>query len=337
MVPSLDEEQQNPKDIALAMFRFRARRGTGVYYTMLTTVVVLIAVLEGLSAPFYFLIVATGLLVMGILFLAGLAGMKRFTQMGLAIDLLEQEQNPHRRRHRLTRLLDGARTIVLTLLPLAAAVVYVITGSAILGSSVLIGYVASILAYYFLVFSRRNVDSVLPWRIEDWVVVIVPPTLLLLFFFDVINSTIYLVLLLLTFLLTGVKSSFEAPQELVRVLDDKDGFRSEALDRTGKKGDVSLYELVSEDALSSFPRVGIMLALLGVEEITFTDLMLVVGVSKSSLNYSVNALSDAGYVTVYKGFKAAGGPRTFIQITDKGKDAIRTHFETMRQLASKYL
>ena len=80
-----------------------------------------------------------------------------------------------------------------------------------------------------------------------------------------------------------------------------------------------------------------MLALLGVEQITFTDLMLVVEVSKSSLNYSVNSLADAGYVTVHKGFKTAGGPRTFIQITDKGKDAIRTHLETMRRLASKYL
>ena len=89
--------------------------------------------------------------------------------------------------------------------------------------------------------------------------------------------------------------------------------------------------------MSSFTRVGIMLALLGVGQITFTDLMLVVEVSKSSLSYSVNALADAGYVTVRKGFKTAGGPRTFIQITNKGKETISMHLETMRRLASKYL
>jgi DNA-binding MarR family transcriptional regulator len=80
-----------------------------------------------------------------------------------------------------------------------------------------------------------------------------------------------------------------------------------------------------------------MLALLGVEQITFTDLMLVVKVSKSSLNHSVNALADAGYVTVRKGFKTAGGPRTFIEITNNGKEAIRTHLENMQSLASKFL
>ena len=89
--------------------------------------------------------------------------------------------------------------------------------------------------------------------------------------------------------------------------------------------------------LSSFTRVGIMLALLGVEQITFTDLMFAIKVSKSSLNHSVNALSDAGYVTVRKGFETAGGPRTFIKITKEGKAAIHAHLENMQTLASKFL
>lgn len=80
-----------------------------------------------------------------------------------------------------------------------------------------------------------------------------------------------------------------------------------------------------------------MLALLGVERITFTDLMLAVNVSKSSLNKSIKILADEGYVKERFGFKATGGPRTFVQITDKGKIAIRTHLETMRRLTTKYL
>jgi DNA-binding MarR family transcriptional regulator len=123
----------------------------------------------------------------------------------------------------------------------------------------------------------------------------------------------------------------------VQVLSDKDSFIRNPLSPSRKQDDVSLSELASGGALSSFTRVGIMLALLGVGQITFTDLMLVVEVSKSSLSYSVNALADAGYVTVRKGFKTAGGPRTFIQITNKGKETISMHLETMRRLASKYL
>ncbi|MGA3060492.1 MAG: transcriptional regulator [Candidatus Bathyarchaeia archaeon] len=201
----------------------------------------------------------------------------------------------------------------------------------------LIAFVAYVLAYYSLVFSKKSADSVLPWRAEDWLVAVLSPTLLLLSFFQLINTTTYLVSLLLLFLLAGVKSSYQAPQELVQVLSDKDSFIRNPLSPSRKQDDVSLSELASGGALSSFTRVGIMLALLGVGQITFTDLMLVVEVSKSSLSYSVNALADAGYVTVRKGFKTAGGPRTFIQITNKGKETISMHLETMRRLASKYL
>jgi DNA-binding MarR family transcriptional regulator len=102
-------------------------------------------------------------------------------------------------------------------------------------------------------------------------------------------------------------------------------------------GDFSLSQFTSAGALSSSARVGIMLALLGVERITFTDLMLAVNVSKSSLNKSIKILADEGYVQERFGFKATGGPRTFVQITDKGKAAIRTHLETMRHLTTKYL
>jgi DNA-binding transcriptional ArsR family regulator len=89
----------------------------------------------------------------------------------------------------------------------------------------------------------------------------------------------------------------------VQVLSDKDSFSKDPLSSPKKHYAVSLSEIASGGTLSSFTRVGIMLALLGVEQITFTDLMLVVEVSKSSLNYSVNALADAGYITVHKGFK----------------------------------
>ncbi len=120
-------------------------------------------------------------------------------------------------------------------------------------------------------------------------------------------------------------------------MSNTDGESNVAKPSSKSKDDISISELTAAGALSSSARVGIMLALLGVERITFTDLMLAVKVSKSSLNKSVKILEQAGYVTVRKGFKVTGGPRTFIQITEKGKTSIRTHLETMRRLTSKYL
>jgi DNA-binding MarR family transcriptional regulator len=331
-VSDLEREHPNPKDIALALFRFRARRGIGVYYALLSTVPILVGIMDTLSAPPYLTVISVGLLVLTILFLASFAGMKRFTQMRLAMDLSEQTQNLKKRPN---RLLEAARTVLVTLLPLVAAIVFQITGNAILGSLVLIAFVVYVVTYYIFVFSRQAKDSILPLRIEDWLVAVFPPTLLLFSFFQAINTTTYLTSLLLPFLLVGVKSSYEAPQALVQVLSAKDSFNGNTSPL--KQDNVNLSELTSDGVLSSFTRVGILLALLGVEQITFTDLMFVAEVSKSSLNYSVNDLADAGYVTVRKGFKTAGGPRTFIQITDRGKDAIRMHFETLGRLASKYL
>lgn len=329
-----EERQQNPTDIALATFRFRARRGTGVYYALLSTAPILVAVLEASSAPAYLILISVGLLVVGILFFARWAGMKRFYQMRLVIDLFERKHDGVTEGQGLRGLLESARIVLVTLLSLLAALVFVVTSSATLGSLVLIAFVAYVVAYYIFVYSRWSEDSVLPWRIEDWLVAVLPPTLLLLSFFQVISSTPYLISLLLLFLLSGVKSTYEAPQALVEVLSAKDGL---PLHRSKKQDDVSLSELSSEGALSSFTKLGIMLALLGVEQITFSDLMLVVEVAKSSLNYSLNALAVAGYVTLHKGFKTAGGPRTFIQITDKGKEAIHAHLETMQRLTSKFL
>lgn len=340
-------EEEKPRNIALAIFRFRARRGLGVYYALLSTVPLLVGILQTFSAPAYLILGSVGLQVVGILYLARFAGMKRLYQMRFVIGLFDQDQNNSKSGEKLNKLLESARTVFITLLPLGAAALFAITDNAILGLAVLVAFVSYVLARYVLINSKKSDDSVLPWFAEDWIVAFLTPALLALYFFQLIDITAYLISLLLLFLLAGIKSSYEAPQSLVQVLDDdneKDSnnknkrvFASESLAPLRRQDAVSVSEFVSGSLLSSLTRVGIMLALLGVGQITFTDLMFVVKMSKSSLNFSVNALQNAGYVTVHKGFKRAGGPRTFIEITNKGKEAIHSHLENMQTLASKYL
>jgi len=65
-----EDQEQKPKNIALATFRFKARRGTGVYYALLSTVPLLVGILDTLSAPLYFTLISVGLLVLGILIFA---------------------------------------------------------------------------------------------------------------------------------------------------------------------------------------------------------------------------------------------------------------------------
>lgn len=106
-------------------------------------------------------------------------------------------------------------------------------------------------------------------------------------------------------------------------------------DGTQDKGEIA--ELSSAGPLSNLTRVGIMLALLGVERITFSELLMAVNISKSSLSRSLEILEENGLIRIRRGFGAFGEPRTFIQITDAGKTAIRSHLETMHRVTRKYL
>jgi DNA-binding MarR family transcriptional regulator len=84
-------------------------------------------------------------------------------------------------------------------------------------------------------------------------------------------------------------------------------------------------------------RIGIMTALLGSKRTTFTELLLAVKTPKSSLNKNLGILEDHGYIKQRKGFLPSLGPRTIVEITPKGEEAIKKHLELMRQLADKYL
>ena len=117
-----------------------------------STAPILVGVLESLSAPLYVILISVALIVRGILFLARIAGMKRIYQMSLVMDLLGEKQKKERHGRRLNRILDSARIVLITLLPLVAATIFAVTGSAILGSAMLMAFVAYVVAYYFLVF-----------------------------------------------------------------------------------------------------------------------------------------------------------------------------------------
>jgi DNA-binding MarR family transcriptional regulator len=93
----------------------------------------------------------------------------------------------------------------------------------------------------------------------------------------------------------------------------------------------------SAETFSISTRIGIMTALLGSKRATFTELLLAVKTPKSSLNKSLGILEDYGYVKQHRGFLPSLGPRTIVEITPKGEEAIRKHLELMRALADKFL
>lgn len=99
----------------------------------------------------------------------------------------------------------------------------------------------------------------------------------------------------------------------------------------------TLPELVSSGPLSSTARVGIMVVLLGLKKATFSELMLTVRLPKSSLSTSLGILRASGLVRIQRQLLQASGPRSLIQITRKGEEAIIRYLRLMRELASESL
>jgi len=105
----------------------------------------------------------------------------------------------------------------------------------------------------------------------------------------------------------------------------------------GKEGVDLVPDVGSPGPFSVSTRVGIMTALLGFKRTTFTELLLAVKTPKSSLNKNLGILEDYGFIKRRRSLLFGPGPRTVIEITPKGEEAIKKHLELMRALADRFL
>jgi DNA-binding MarR family transcriptional regulator len=102
-------------------------------------------------------------------------------------------------------------------------------------------------------------------------------------------------------------------------------------------GDLGAIPSLTSGPLSSSVRVGILAALISFRRTTFTELMIVVNIPKSSLNFNLAVLKENNFITVRRGFMGVGRPRTIVEITPEGEKAIREHLKILQNLAKKLL
>lgn len=98
---------------------------------------------------------------------------------------------------------------------------------------------------------------------------------------------------------------------------------------TAETGFKELRELLRTQVFSSSARVGILLALLGVRRVTFTDLLKATQLAKSSLYLHLKCLEDNGLIKV-KDVLTPERPRTVIELTDQGSRAIERYLELLK-------
>jgi DNA-binding PadR family transcriptional regulator len=84
-------------------------------------------------------------------------------------------------------------------------------------------------------------------------------------------------------------------------------------------------------------RVGILAALLLFSLTTPTQLMAVVNIPNSSLNFSLAILKENEMITIRIGFIRGGRPNTIVEITPEGERAIKGHLTIVQNLAKRQL
>lgn len=82
--------------------------------------------------------------------------------------------------------------------------------------------------------------------------------------------------------------------------------------------------------LHSELRLAIMSLLAGVDEADFTYLKEQTGATSGNLSVQIDKLSEAGYISVEKGFRGKM-PRTTCRITPQGTEAFRAYVKALRK------
>ena len=82
--------------------------------------------------------------------------------------------------------------------------------------------------------------------------------------------------------------------------------------------------------LHSELRLAIMSLLAGVDDADFTYLKEQTGATSGNLSVQIDKLSEAGYISVEKGFRGKM-PRTTCRITPQGTEAFRAYVKALRK------
>lgn len=213
---ALEQERQGAKNIALAIFRFRARRGIGVFYFLFSLIQLLSYYLQTVSALHNWSLLILGAAILLAWLASRMAGFTAFRQMTQSIDLVndaEQETNGSRRKS-----LRAVGRDLFRVSPFAAMIVSLYFSALTLAELFLFVGVFDQLFYSILAYSRRPRDNVLRARPEDYVLIVTVVAFFVLSFIPATGRLLTFGYLSPAFLLAGIKSLYEAPEELVQTL-----------------------------------------------------------------------------------------------------------------------
>jgi hypothetical protein len=200
-------------DITYRWFRFRVRRGLGVFYALLSFVPVLGTVLGLFSVSQYVIITVVTIALVCVWIAARTLGLEGFGRMASTIKLLRSNE-PANGSQSFKR---AATFVAVAVSPWVAYAVAASLGQTLFQILFAVLWLVEFVSYR-LFSIRRNKDPLADHRIEDWVVLLCFPAAALLSTFAAFPnaSRFYGFLFVSPFLLfSGMKSLYDAPKELV--------------------------------------------------------------------------------------------------------------------------
>lgn len=123
----------------------------------------------------------------------------------------------------------------------------------------------------------------------------------------------------------GLKSLYDAPNRLSAITEDSGN-------EVGYSTRDAVHRLASMGTLSNSSRAGILMILQREKVSTFSDLLNITGMAKSSLSSSLDKLQRAGLISSRVVISPSDRPRTIFEATDAGEKAMNEYTAFMRGL-----
>jgi len=209
----LEGQRKEAGDIVYRWFRFRVRRGLGLFYSLLSFLPVFGSILGTLFASENVALVGVTVGIVCIWIVSRTAGFQGFGRMRGTIELLK-ENEPGGRGRELRRT---ATFLFVAVWPWVAYAAASALGQRYLEVLFAVVWLAEFIAYR--IFSlRHNANPIVSHRVEDWLVVFCIPVAALVSALLVLPYAppLYGFVLGSPFLLfAGIKSLYDAPKELV--------------------------------------------------------------------------------------------------------------------------
>jgi hypothetical protein len=213
----LQQQRIEAELIAARLFRFRARRGLGVFYSLISILPLLGLILYN-TAPLLFAVAGELAGVLAIWFVSRLCGFGGFSEMQYSLDFLKGERGTVYDEKR-GRWLSWRRNLARLLVTVWPWIGYIIAngeGYPSFAALFLVILVAELVLIKTLSRSTSG-DSILEGRVEDWAIIVGDIAIGIIAILP--GAPVWTwALASPLFVICGTKSLYEAPKELAMVV-----------------------------------------------------------------------------------------------------------------------